>query len=81
MQLVQSGKIIEQLNALDKSGVLANLQRKGIVHAHIFIWLEIYDDYNIELMKTGSILQAMENTSINKGVSMELIRKIRRRIE
>lgn len=81
MQSVQLDKTIEQLNYLDRCGMLADLQRKGLVHNHIFIWLEIYDDYQIELTKTGSILQAMENTATNKGVSIELIRKIRKKIE
>ena len=72
---------IDILKKIKLSGDLQPLIDANIVPSRIEIWMKLYDSYLVELNSTGSKMQAMENVSITYDVSVELIQKVRKKLE
>lgn len=73
--------LIDELNELYLNGKLKKLIDSGIISSSVYLWRNIFNAYNFRLQASGSKIQAMNDVSLNFGVSMSTIRKVRRKFE
>jgi len=73
--------LIEELNDLYNEGKLKKLIDSGLVSSSVYLWRNIFNAYNYRLNATQSKMQAMSDVSLNFKVSVNTIRKVRRKFE
>lgn len=69
--------IIDELNELYESGKLKKLIDSGFMSSSVYLWRNVYNAYNYRLKANKSIMQAMEDVSLNFKISVSSVRKIR----
>lgn len=74
-------KAIDLLDNLHHTGQLSQLVKAGFMHPSTIVNRNIYHAYNARLIETKSRMQAMEDVSVNFGVSFETVRLARRLME
>jgi hypothetical protein len=77
----KEASLIDELNELYLNGKLKKLIDSGLVSSSVYLWRNIFNAYNFRLQASGSKIQAMNDVSLNFGVSMSTIRKVRRKFE
>ncbi len=72
---------IDIVKKLIDSGEINKLIESKIISSKIIEWVNVYESYVSELNITSSRMQAAENVSINKGVSVEMIYYIAKKLK